>query len=60
MKKLLRRWYLSRKLRDIAHEINHLADIRLQAIKREAYLNGCANAIRVELMHLDIKARRHA
>lgn len=60
MKTTIQRWLLSRKLRAIAHEMNYLCDMRLQSFKREAYLKGCADSIRIDLMHLDIKARRHA
>jgi hypothetical protein len=60
MKLFIRRWLLSRKLRAISFEINEMMDLRLKSLKREAYLKGCADAVRVDLMHLEIKARRHA
>lgn len=60
MKRFIRCWLLSRKLRAIKREMEHVLDVRMEAIRREVYLKGCAEAVRVELLHLDIRNRRHA
>ena len=58
MKTLIRRFFLTRQLRALTHELDYVFDVRRETVRRESQLRRRAEAISLELTRMEM--RRHA
>jgi hypothetical protein len=58
MKRLIRRFFLTRELRRLTGELDYVFQVRRETVRRESQLRRRAEAVSLELTRMEL--RRHA